>query len=254
MSKCVGLPLHRVSFFSLPPFFGSWFGFSKSCPQDIIHRFTVYCFRGRRASRPHLARCWLFISTRCYGEKGKRVEGKKRSWDVVVMKEGETARLEAGKYWQGGEENKVQATKLRDIKRTWRMLQRHKIWMGGRNKRVGKGGGGCIKEAEEECTCQSCATHPQAICSTTSGALHWLACHYILHTRRVFRAFNLTNGSICTRVCVFVCLFTRSTECHALTCVRLPPRRFIFYSQIPASAGLCPAVSVRRAHVGLVWP
>lgn len=71
-----------------------------------------------------------------------------------------------------------------------------------------------MKKEEEKCTCQPCATHPQAICFTTSRALHWLACHYILLTVCVC-VFIHTNHSVC--VCAFKCLI----ECDVLIRVLL---------------------------------
>lgn len=75
----------------------------------------------------------------------------------------------------------------------------------------------CIKNVEEECTCHPCAAHPQAICSTTSRALHWLACHYTLHM--VFDCvFILIHYNIC--LCPFIFL----NDCHVLMCDCVYPK------------------------------
>lgn len=76
------------SFFCLYlTYFGFYFGFSKSCPQDIRHHFTVYYFRSKAAA-PHTLLIIHINSVETKKEKFKQ--------DGVVMKEGEIVGLEEG--------------------------------------------------------------------------------------------------------------------------------------------------------------
>lgn len=229
-------PLPFLLLLLLPP--RLWFGFLKSCPQDIRHHFTVYNFRGRAALQPS-PRTLLIIHINSVETKKERVE-----WDGAVMKEDEMVRLEAGNI---GRERKikVQRKEKGEIRRGMRGALEKGDWIevGGKKKERK-----WIKKAREECTCQPCATHPQAICSATSRALHWLACHYIPHMAPAC-VFIHTGWSHCE------CVFTCSSECDVLARVR---PRACFHSQIFSSSGVRSLVSGARhrflcAHMGLVW-
>lgn len=85
-----------------------------------------------------------------------------------MMKEDEMARLEAGNI---GRERKIKVQRMEkgeirgECGERWRK-ETESRWGGKKKERK------WIKKAREECTCQPCATHPQAICSATSRALH----------------------------------------------------------------------------------
>lgn len=145
-------PLPFLLLLLLPP--RLWFGFLKSCPQDIRHHFTVYNFRGRAALQPS-PRTLLIIHINSVETKKERVE-----WDGAVMKEDEMARLEAENI---GRERKikVQRKEKREIRRGMRGALEKGDWIevGGEEKR---------EKMDKESTR---GVYLSALCHSSSGHL-----------------------------------------------------------------------------------